>query len=251
MTYTVYALFDVREPETIRYVGFSTNPENRLRAHIKEARHSRQKSYRLSWLRKLAKESIEPSLRALAVVQTAEEAARIEIALIANHPSTWRLVNGTIGGEGTDSYTRRLLFKQIPSEEALRNLRAAMQCPETRRKMAAINLGRKHSAEIRAKWGQRNRQRWARGITPEYRAKLSAAIKRWWADRKQNHSGELALSCQKLSASKKGRKTPWSEETRAIVRAKRAMLHRSPELKARQSAYKKTWWADHKAEAKR
>jgi hypothetical protein len=59
----IYGLVDPREPGKVMYVGKSSEPEERLRAHIIAAQHGlTRKDF---WIRKLQAEGIEPAFQIL------------------------------------------------------------------------------------------------------------------------------------------------------------------------------------------
>lgn len=103
-TYSVYYLLDPHT-EQVRYVGYSKHPSVRYRrAHLKAVR----KGHRDNWIRSLLAIGLKPQLSICCILETKEEAVRIEIALIALlRQRGIDLVNTTVGGEGGDPYARQ------------------------------------------------------------------------------------------------------------------------------------------------
>jgi len=53
MSYTVYALFDPRDPIHVRYIGFSRKAESRVRHHISVAKKGKGHTNKCNWLKEL------------------------------------------------------------------------------------------------------------------------------------------------------------------------------------------------------
>jgi hypothetical protein len=73
----VYALIDPREPETVRYVGLTVDPEQRLRQHIEVAKGSTWGAKTRivamgDWIVGLLAAGVLPELRILEVVDEAD-----------------------------------------------------------------------------------------------------------------------------------------------------------------------------------
>lgn len=97
MSFSVYCLADPRTSE-VRYVGYSKYPEARFASHCKDISNT----HKARWVAKLHREAgLVPVLSVQCIVETAAEAKRIEVALIALYKSRGvRLTNGTAGGDG-------------------------------------------------------------------------------------------------------------------------------------------------------
>lgn len=117
----IYGLVDPRSGE-VRYVGKTMHsPEQRRDEHVREARRMERRGRRLSWIRKLTKLGMVPSVTVLDTVnendwQTAEK------DWIARLPN---LLNDTVGGEaGPDlsgaKHPRPHLGKHRPEAERQR-----------------------------------------------------------------------------------------------------------------------------------
>lgn len=87
----------------VRYVGKSTRPQARLRAHIHGAVREAYDHHTSRWLRKLKAADLEPTLIILHEVAEGERWQDAERAFIASAPDRgWKLTNSTAGGEGLD-----------------------------------------------------------------------------------------------------------------------------------------------------
>jgi len=96
----IYAL---KDPETgkIRYIGKSNNPQKRFGGHYNEARLGKEKNHKCDWIISLAKRGLKPELEILDEVPFPEwkfwETEYIRVFKIIG----MKLVNLTIGGEGS------------------------------------------------------------------------------------------------------------------------------------------------------
>ncbi len=214
--YTLYALFDEREPEHVRYVGFTSSTKDRLTGHIAGARREAGKpTYKVSWIRCLLFDGLKPSLRVLETVETLEEAFLREIALISEHKKAGhRLTNSTDGGDASDGLywgnpEARERQRQAmeshwsgPEGEEHRRLNVeankrvhtgSKKSPEAREKMAEAKRGKpgvprteewkkrigdKQRGTKRRSWTSEERERRTASMNkPETRAKMSASAK--------------------------------------------------------------------------
>jgi predicted GIY-YIG superfamily endonuclease len=196
----------------IRYVGITKDVIDRFASHLSEA----GKSYKCHWIMSLLKQGLAPRFQLVCVVQTYDEAKRIEIALI----SLWRrrgarLTNSTAGGDGalgmrhdlparqkmslarkgkkhSDEHVRKIseankgVRKTISARvlAAHERMRGAPLSPEICAKVTASLLGRRHSAETKRKMSA-----WQSGIkrgplSAETREHMrQAGLKRWARER--------------------------------------------------------------------
>jgi group I intron endonuclease len=152
----------------------------------------------------------------LASAPDAEAASATEVALIAQwgtlSPAGFNL---TTGGEGAFERTeetkarmskaitgRKLspevkakisashMGKQLTAEHRVKVGRPGVpQSPELRAKRAAAQIGRVMTAETRAKISAAKTGRKMAARSLAYRANLSAAVKQWWAQRKEANNG--------------------------------------------------------------
>jgi hypothetical protein len=152
----IYALADPLELGHVRYVGMAMKAR-RPYEHAKEARRSTKHSHLFHWIRLLQSEGREPAV--LTFESLAEDSSRRFVGLVERmyidslRRIGHRLTNVAEGGFGGD---------------------CGPVSQETREKIRQTHLGRKHSAEHRARVGFASA---SRVRTPEWRAKLSAALK--------------------------------------------------------------------------
>ncbi len=226
MTYTIYALFDEREPDAVRYIGFSCNPESRFRSHVYTARHGKELSYRANWLRKVLDDGARPMWRALAVVDSAEIAAQVEIAAIADHfERGHRLTNGTDGGEGAPGYGGHL------TPEALARRTETFRSDERRALQSKLSSLYWSSGESREQQRKAMKEFWdspesniLREANRETSRKQMTGVKRSAESREKMRVAKLGKAGTprtaewkaKIAAAQKGKKRrPWTDEERA------------------------------------
>jgi len=199
--YTIYALTD--KAGDVRYVGWATNTQRRLRTHIHQARKEPLRNHRTNWIHSLLKVGLKPSL---VVIETGNgcdwgEKERGWIKFFRERGC--RLVNATDGGDGSLGYKHssgtlakmakarigrvfslehrarlseaRLGHEVSPETRAKIGAASRGQSPESRLKMSASKLGHAVSAETRAKIGDANK---GQIPSPEERANMSIAQRR-------------------------------------------------------------------------
>ncbi len=121
----------------VRYVGKSDTPQTRLKNHIKEA-HYRKKNHRDKWINSLP----EPPILNIIEETTYEHWQEREIYWIKFYrESGANLVNGTDGGEGSNSFLGR------------------KHTEETKEKLRKISTGKKASQETLEKMSGENSSR--------------------------------------------------------------------------------------------
>lgn len=158
----IYGLCDP-ESGLIRYIGKSIRPNERLTNHMSD----QGTCHRTNWLRSLKSRGLKPTLVILqelpdnAIWQDAEKAW-----IAYGRSQGWPLVNNTSGGDGVCG---------LPEE--------------TRRRIAQVWIGRKHSDETKAKIGAASRLK-----------KMPEEAKR------------------RISESQKGRKITWADKLHLAVR---------------------------------
>jgi len=162
---TIYALCEPTTGE-IRYIGKTAYPlMKRLKSHISGAK--RVRNHRTFWIRSLGQ---PPIIRALCVVE-GSCAGEMEQRAIANYQAHGaRLVNQTIGGEGTPGWVPSQVWRD---KQKARGSSWRGTGPEVRRKIGDALRGRKRSAEATAKIVAAQT-----GLTrkPETGARISAAL---------------------------------------------------------------------------
>lgn len=126
----IYALVDPENGD-IRYIGKSIRPEQRLQNHMNEVSNC----HRSHWLQSLKKNGQKPDLLILEEIRGEfpwQESEKYWIA--RGRREGWPLTNNTAGGDGVTG---------LPEE--------------TRKRMAAVWKGRKHSPESRKRIGESKR----------------------------------------------------------------------------------------------
>ena len=138
-TVFIYALFDPRQPEVVRYVGKTEKKiEIRRMRHMGEARRGKR-NHRCNWIRSLLAAGIEPGVRMLAEVSR-NGWQEHERAFIQRFRQT--ITNGTDGGDGLEN----------PSDEV-------------REKMSIANRGRIESEETRRRKSESaGKRRWPESV---------------------------------------------------------------------------------------
>ncbi|MCR4300616.1 MAG: NUMOD3 domain-containing DNA-binding protein [Sulfuricaulis sp.] len=217
---SIYALFDPRDINHVRYVGKTVQaPAKRLSEHIWRAQSLKQRTpdYRCRWIRSLLAVGVSPGLRILEVVDLDEEltAERRWIALLK---TSHRLTNLTDGGEGMSGY--------VPSDETKRKIGAANRgrvlSDETKRKIAAANKGRVASSEHRQKISDAGK---GRLFSPASRLKMSLSQK-----------GKLISAETRHKLSEAGKGHIHSAETRRKMSEASIGKPKSPEHRAKIAA---------------
>jgi len=101
----IYALYDPREPEEIRYIGKANNPRARLNSHISESLRIETPIWKADWIRTLISDGLKPEMKVLEEVSydISIEWEDREVYYIAYYFSKGhRLENSTLGG--SDNY---------------------------------------------------------------------------------------------------------------------------------------------------
>lgn len=188
----------------VRYVGKSTKPDRRLRAHISGAVRKAYDHHTARWIRRLVSDGMRPELIILHEVRDGERWQDIERDFIASAADRgWRLTNSTAGGEGLDyidpadearyranlrramdvynatpegkARLRRMVDSALePDALARRNkaIRAAASRPEHKAKMTIVNREINARPEVKAKRSASGKRRWD---DAEYRQAITAA----------------------------------------------------------------------------
>lgn len=186
------AIYYLHDPctEAIRYVGYTTEPGNRLIAHCSD----KTNSHKANWVRKLMKAGLIPKLKVKVWVNTVDEAKRLEIALIILlRQRGCDLTNNTIGGDGATG--RKMSPEQLERHRAI-------WTPELRNHLSTMQKGQPWSIAERASHQAAD--------CLELRIKRGQAISAGWAKR---HGKPVT----RVTNGRKGK--PLSEEHRAALRA--------------------------------
>lgn len=135
----VYALVDPTNEE-VRYVGWTINPESRLKDHLKVAQNGRERNHRTNWILSLLKQGQQPIIRVLES-EVSDFAGRERYWISHFRSLGCKLTNGTDGGEGMLGWS--------PSEQQRKKISEVMR--ELWKLKPNPFLGKKHTAESRAK----------------------------------------------------------------------------------------------------
>ena len=105
----IYSLYTLSDSTGIRYVGITQQSlKDRLSQHIiscKQAfKHQKSKHKRHCWIKSLLDKEEKPNITKIADFNTEQGAIEAEIQTIAEYQKIYNLVNGTIGGEGTNGH---------------------------------------------------------------------------------------------------------------------------------------------------
>jgi hypothetical protein len=218
MPYTIYALFDEREPEVIRYVGFSRQPESRYQNHLGEARVASVdvKSHRLNWIRKVQREGARVLWRTLAITETADEAATMEIALIERCLlEGHRLVNGTKGGEGVQG------FGGVLSIEAMARRNASQQTPEYKAQRSADSARYWSVGETREQQREAMKTFWASDEGVQVKQQVSKKARITQTGRKYSDESREKMRVAKLGKPQMPRTEEWKAKIAAAQKGKK------------------------------
>lgn len=229
----------------IRYIGKSTNPTKRAKAHVRSAIRGDYHHHTSRWLRKLIGEGLEPTLEIIRQVRPDERWQDVERAEIsAAIERGCRLTNSTAGGEGLDyidpeagaiyraklSATMKGLWNRPERREEARqrSLDAWGDEEITKRRIASLKAFY-DVPENKDRAGEISR---AIGARPEVKAKRSSSVRKSWEgddgdNRRRNiASGDHNKRLVESALAK------WADPI------KRDQLHqalRRPEVRAKQS----------------
>ncbi len=144
-TVYIYGLTDPREPNALRYIGKANEPAKRMSEH----RTKTNTTHRATWIAKLQKEGVDPTMTLLLKVSD-DDWAYWERRLIALFSKKHPLVNHKEGGQG--------------GKHSL----------ETRKKISASLMGHTLSAETRKKISQKKS---GVSLSPEHRRNIAKAAR--------------------------------------------------------------------------
>lgn len=191
MTDYIYALLC---PEgEIRYIGKTTNPASRLRAHISKARSGETKHHAANWIRSLLNRGEKPTVEVLLEVPEGEPWEPYEVRLISEfRDQGHRLTNSTGGGDGFFDLSAESMAKRVEAQKVTKST------PEFRERISAI------MSEVRS--------------SPEFRAAASARIKATWqnAEIRARYMAGMQTPEAKENRSKATRKRYEDPEQRAL-----------------------------------
>lgn len=149
----IYALFDPREPDVVRYIGKTMHPETRLNAHIRNSKYL--KCHRSSWIVSLLRDGIQPTMRIVSICPESvwQEFERVTVAKYKSE----NLTNGNEGGIGGGTPEPWVIEKISKSRKAIApriaeklsvSIKKKWQDPEYRERLCAAHRGKKQSPEV-------------------------------------------------------------------------------------------------------
>lgn len=239
---------------TIRYVGKSTNPRCRLKAHISGAKRGAYNHHTARWIKRLLRDGLRPTLVILREVKAGERWQDVERELIASAESQgWRLTNSTAGGEGLDyidpedeaRYRANLkramdVYNATPEGKARqrRMVAAALEPEALARRNASIRAA-KARPEFRAKMVEVGREINSR---PDVKAAKSAATSHHWKRDEYRETITAARNEPEFVAAQSDRlKARWKDEAqREKMNAARWTPEKRREQAERIAAYNAT-----------
>jgi hypothetical protein len=189
----VYLLIDPTTDQP-RYIGYTRDPKQRYKCHcVTTRRPSLGHTWRLNWVRKLAKLGLKPIMEVIGCTSDAQQAKKIEVALIgAARRLGWRLVNGTKGGDGAvgaEWTPRRRRNRSIKSKEFWTDEQRARHSAL----MSVDNPGaRPESIQKRREWWTETRRKVGGkkvsvllANNPVHQKKMTAAAAAAWTDERR------------------------------------------------------------------
>ncbi len=191
-------IYTLSDPETmkIRYVGWTTNLKSRLKWHISDAKTKTGKQHKRRWIKSLINKKLKPIMDVVEV-GVGDGWQAIEKRWIKHHrDSGCDLVNATDGGEGVAGFAvsaesrarqsaARLGKPSKLTPEGRERIsfthRTRVRLPvseETKKRLAMLWLGRKHSKATIEKCKSARAEWWAkkenRSFSQEYKDHMSA-----------------------------------------------------------------------------
>ena len=191
MSHCIYGLFDPREPELIRYIGFTKyTPDYRLHQHVAEAKQNKL-NHRCNWIRSVLVDGVKPQSVLIELV-TLENWKDREKFWIGEYAAS--LTNTTEGGEGLVNPSQEVRDRIAAKCKILSTgNQYRLGISHTDESRAAIREGMKNSAKVRAAFEAK------KGINPH--SSMTDDQKR--------------IKSERLRASKLGKKrAPFSDETK-------------------------------------
>lgn len=226
----------------IRYIGKANDAHARLATHLRHAKNGRNRYYVANWIRKLARDGLEPRLQILRVVASNEDWRSIEREEIARaRANGCRLTNIMAGGQGAvyldpdgPDYAKRCAA-----------LKAAWKKPENKARLAKAMALVFARPETKVKMSDKAKANWKLGCyrnkinNIEAHCKTAEGMRSYW----QNNR-ELMLA--RMNDPARTAKISRAMKRRNADPAFRAIAH-SPEAHAKQAATLKATWARRKA----
>lgn len=153
--YVIYNLFDPRNFE-LRYVGYTKNLPDRFWAHIDQ--RNKLHSHKNHWLKNLVELGFLPICIPTLECDTVQEIKDYEVRCIAHFGKTFRLTNGTKGGDGSVGIqfsleSKRQLSKSLreTNDRKIKQVEKAQYRQHTVESVAKIILANAGEANHQAK----------------------------------------------------------------------------------------------------
>lgn len=242
MTDYIYALLCPQGE--IRYIGKSTNPTARLRAHISKARGNQTKHHAANWIRSLLSQGAQPEVEVVFEVPEGEPWEPYEVRLIAEFKAEGhRLTNSTGGGDGFFDVTPEAIAKRVAASKITKST------PEYKERISRImrevrsspEFREAQSLKIQKAWGTpKTRNNFLEGMRqPEaVKRRKTASARRYddpaYRELQSQRLKELHRQSPELFAPLKA--AAQTEETKAKRRASLAKVRGTPEYKAKNLA---------------
>lgn len=139
-TVYIYALYDPREPDNIRYVGKTLNLRIRMHTHKNSPKYEKN-NYRINWIKKLNRDNIKIGFNILEKCNetNAEEKEIFWIKTIKE--KGYKLINSTSGGEGCNNPTPELRKKLSESHIGNKSRLGIPHTEETKKHLSNIRKG--------------------------------------------------------------------------------------------------------------
>jgi hypothetical protein len=147
--FLIYGLIDPRTDE-VRYIGKSTSGLNRPKQHTMPSILKRT-SHKTNWIRSLLVDGLVPIIRVLESFTDTECLEDAEMFWISQGKGMgWELTNLTKGGGGTVGWHHYEETKQrLRAVHSGKSYHVTKHGPDTRARISAAHLGRKHTDEAR------------------------------------------------------------------------------------------------------
>ncbi len=213
---SLYVLFRKSAPEEIRYVGITIHDDvtKRFESHLHKTRHGVNRPVN-DWLGKYYP---DVDVKKVGSASSWDEICTQEIQLIAKlKEDGHRLLNQTIGGEGTVG------FKDSEETKAKKSLALTGRevSQETRDKISKANTGKRRTEEAKKKMSDR---KIGRTLSREHVEKISASNK---------GKKRTAEQCKNISNSLKGKKHSEAHHQSIVEAQKKRRLREKLEKEQR------------------
>jgi hypothetical protein len=231
----IYGLFCPITHE-LRYIGKTNKPALRLWQHINEAKTTTATYHRVTWVRSLLRSGVEPLFKPMLQLAGSDMQWPVfERMLITSARYLGiRLVNSTVGGEGSVGPSAEYAAKISRSQtarwakpEVRQMYLERSQNPEVLARRSVSCAASRNTPESKLLASEHSKQLWNR---PEYKVRKSANSKAAW------ENGDRQMRAQGIAS---GQKATWSDPVKS---AKRRAALTSDEFRAKMVAVNKANW---------